>query len=923
MRPLFCEQPPHRRWEWSTRPAAYAVALGTMCLAPVASAQSEGEGAIPRDGAGAVVRQAPEAPAPKKVEVVPPSLTQFENAPYPPAAEKAGLEGDVVLKLTIDAQGNVTTSEISEPAGNGFDEAARDASLKFKFRPATRGGKPVASQILYRYSFTLKPAAAAAEAPPMQHGEVGGTVRIRGTDEPLPGLEVVARLADGSERKALTDAEGRFRFENLNPGQVGLRIAAPGFRELTSEEDVVAGEAVDVTYRISPETTGIEIIVEGERPPREVTRRTIERREVDRIPGTGGDALRSLESLPGVARPPPFSGLLIVRGSAPEDTNFFFDGTLVPLAYHFGGLTSVVPTELLDRIDFYPGNFSARYGRVQGGIVDVGLRTPNTQCVGDYGKASPERGCYHGLAQFDLIDGRLMLQGPLLGSKDWSFALAGRRSWIDVWLRPALEESGASVTSAPVYYDYQAIVERKRGNSRLSLRAYGSDDQLEIIVTDPAAEDPGFGGALRFGVSFWRIQALYEDKLAPGVNLQSMLSVGRDNIGIKLGAFRFDLDVWPIYARQEFQFTLAEGVKFNAGLDFLSAPVEVLVRAPEPPQPGEPDPGPFVNRPLLETESQDTAFRPGWYGEFELQPTSRLRVVPGARVDYARDSGHADFSPRINARFDLIPAMSPEDQAEGVTRLRTTLKGGVGLFTQPPEFQETDEVFGTPNLTSNRAIHYTLGVEQQIAKQIDLSVEGYYKDLTRQVSRAPQGSGFNYRNQGTGYAMGLETLLKYKADERFFGWVAYTLSRSVRQAGPDEEEQLFQYDQTHNLIVLGSYRLGRGWEFGGRFNLASGPLVTPAVSPPALTALYVADAGAYVPIEGAAFSRRLPLVHQLDLRIDKRWQFRSWRLGAYLDVKNVYNNAVAEDLVYNYNASEEQYQTGVPIIPSLGIRGEF
>jgi TonB family protein len=907
-----------------SRAVSYPTLLCLLAFGREASAQAEGEGAVPRDGAGAIVRQAPEAEPPKKLEVVPPSLTQFENAPYPPAAEKAGLEGDVVLKLTIDAQGNVTASEVNQPAGNGFDEAARQASLKFKFRPATRGGKPVAAQILYRYSFTLKPATpTVAEQPPPAAGELGGTLKIRGNDEPLAGVEIAVTLPDGSERRVSTDGEGRFRLDNLSPGRIRVRVAAPGFREFTSEEDVVAGEAADLVYRISPESTGFEIVIEGERPPREVTRRTIDRREVDRIPGTSGDALRSLESLPGVARPPPFSGLLIVRGSAPEDTNFFFDGSLVPLGYHFGGLTSVIPTELLDRIDFYPGNFSARYGRVQGGIVDVGLRTPDTRCFADYGKATNEKGCYHGLVQADLIDGRAMLQGPVFGSRDWSFAIAGRRSWLDVWLKPVLEESGASVTSAPVYYDYQAIVERKRGNSRFSLRAYGSDDRLEIIVTDPAAEDPGFGGGVTLGIAFWRLQALYEDKLSRAVNLSSMLSVGRDKFAFKLGTFQFDLDAWPIYSRQEFGFSLAEGIKLNTGLDFWVAPAEVGVRAPEPPQPGEPDPGPFVTRPVLETRDKTTSFRPGWYAEFELQPLPRLRVVPGARFDYARDSGQSDFSPRVNARFDVFPPASAEDQVAGITRRRTTLKGGVGLFTQPPEFQETDRVFGTPNLKSNRAVHYTLGVEQEISKQVDVGVEGYYKDLTRQVSRAPSGAGFNYRNDGTGYAMGLETLIKYKADPRFFGWIAYTLSRSVRQQGPDEPERLFEYDQTHNLIVLGSYRLGRGWEFGGRFNLASGRLVTPAVSPPALTSLYVADAGSWVPLEGEAFSRRLPLAHQLDLRIDKRWQFKDWRFSAYLDVKNVYNNAVPEDLVYNYNASEEQYQTGVPIIPSFGVRGEF
>jgi hypothetical protein len=134
---------------------------------------------------------------------------------------------------------------------------------------------------------------------------------------------------------------------------------------------------------------------------------------------------------------------------------------------------------------------------------------------------------------------------------------------------------------------------------------------------------------------------------------------------------------------------------------------------------------------------------------------------------------------------------------------------------------------------------------------------------------------------------------------------------------------LFQWDQTHNLIVLGSYRLGRGWEFGARFRVVSGPLDTPVLGYPSLPALYAADAGSYAPLQGKPFSRRLPLFHQLDLRVDKRWQFRTWRLSAYLDVQNVYNNASVEGLVYNYNYSKQQYQTGVPIIPSIGLRGEF
>jgi TonB family protein len=894
-----------------TNPRLPALALASAML--LAQAEARAQAAPSAPGA--------EAPAndPRTAPVVMPKIVHFENAPYPPAARAKGLEAEVLLKLTIERDGSVSAVEVLTPRGSGFDEAAKDAALKFKFEPATRNGEPIRVAIQYAYRFTLEEAPPPADAPPPDRGELGGVLRISGTDAAVAGIEIVLTLPDGTEQRVMTDESGRFEIEAAPPGKYRVRVAPPGFRELFAEETVAAGEATDVVYRIVPEASGLEIVVEGERPAREVTRRTIQRREIERVPGTGGDALRALQSLPGVGRPPGLAGLLIVRGASPDDTNVFADGTLIPLAYHFGGLSSVVPTELLERIDFYPSNFSARFGRVMGGVVDVGLRSPNTRCYEDYGKPSERTGCYHGLFQVDLIDARALLQGPIGNSKYWSFAVGGRRSWLDTWLKPVLEEAGNTVSSAPVYYDYQAIVDYNKGSSRFSLRGYGSDDRLELIITDPFAQDPGFGGNLRFGTSFYRVQALYEDQLSRAVSITSMASVGKDSVDFSVGTYFFNFQFYPIYLRHEFAIAATEGIKANFGLDFLTQPFEVDVRAP--PLPEDREPVTATGSPALETHVKSTLFRPGWYGELEIQPSQRLRVVPGARVDFARDSGHPDFSPRLNARYDLVQGATPEDAAEGRSKRRTTVKGGIGLYHQPPQPEETNEVFGTPNLKSNRSVHYALGIEQEFTDQIELSVEGFYKDMTNQVAR--ETSSEDFANIGEGSVVGMEAMLKYNPDHRFFGWVAYTLLRSVRKDSPDGEEYPFEWGQTHNLIALGSYRLGRGWEFGARFRLTSGFPRTPAVKPPDLPSLYSPDAAAYVPIQGKAWSERLPLSHQLDIRVDKRWQFKDWKFSTYLDIQNTYSHQAVEDFSYNFNYSQRQYQTGLPLIPSLGVRGEF
>ncbi len=900
-------------------PTRTGLALLGLIILGTLSASAQQAPAQPPPAEGALPSDTEPTPA-AQPRIVMPELRKFVEAPYPAEAEKLGLTAEVLLALTLDATGTVKEAEVLEPVGHGFDEAAREAALKFEFSPALRDGKPVAARVTYRYTFELK-TVVEPPPPPPKDGNLGGVLKMAGTDVTLAGVEVIVRGADGAERRTRSDADGKWSVEGLPAGHYVVVIEAPGYQPVQSDEDVTAGEATEVTYRIAPESDQLEVTVQGERPPREVTRRTITREEIRRIPGTSGDALLSVQSLPGVARPPGLAGLIIVRGSAPQDTEVFVDGAIAPAIYHFGGLRSVIPTELLDRIDFYPGNFSARYGRVMGGIIDVAMREPDTRCFepGMKPVEGGSKGCYHGLAQADLLDGRVLLQGPI--SKDWSFAVAGRRSWIDAWIGPVLESAGAGVTTAPVYYDYQGIAEyRPSTSTRLSLRFYGSDDRLKLVIKDPLASDPGFGGNITFGQSFINAQALLEQKLSPSVDLRSSLAVGKQSINFGLGNLTFQIDSYPIQTRSEFGWKLAKGATVNAGFDFVASPADIFVRLPRPPADGQPDSGPFSTRPPIERRQSLTVFRPAWYVEGEVQATERLRVVPGVRLDFAQDSGKADFSPRLMARYDVV---NSKDEISGPGFRRTTLKGGVGLFQQPPQYQESDAVFGTPGVGSNRAMHYSLGVEQEFTREIQVSTEGFYKRLTELVSSVPVEGGTEYQNVGSGSVIGWETLLQYKPGGRFFGWLAYTLSRSVRQETPESPERMFEWDQTHNLVALGNYDLGRGWNFGARFRLVSGNWTTPVQRYPAVAAVYSADASSYTPLQGKPYSERLPLFHQLDVRIEKTWQYDVWRLMAYLDVLNAYNHASVEGVSYNYDFSKQVYGTGVPILPSVGLRGEF
>jgi TonB family protein len=834
-----------------------------------------------------------------------PTLVREVPAVYPPDAAAAAIEGEVELEIDVGDDGKILDVRVSAPAGHGFDEAAVEAARQFEFTPAEIDGKPAPVTLTYRTRFALAPppeaeAAAGLDSPAVLRGRV----IERGSKAPVAGATVDA--GDGAF-VTHTDGEGRFELSGVSPGPLPVVVDAPGYARYQTDEIVEAGKATEVTYylRTAP-TDGLSATVVGKREKKDVATVSLSAGEIRKIPGVSGDTVKVVQNLPGVARPPALSGQLVVRGGNQNDTKVYVDGQEVPLVFHFGGVTSVYPGELLDRVEFEPGNFGVRYGRATAGRVELVTRDPK-----------PDR--LHLLADASLYGAQAF--GETAVSEDVSVALSARRSYVDGVLVLALENLPDGVEApgfsvAPRFYDWQGKALWKLGEKdRLRFSVYGSDDRVAVVGLTSRSVENITSASTQTG--FTRGQVTWDHQVSDRTRTKVLVGQGLDVFDIQAGAMLFRMDSYVTTVRAEGETdAIPDALTLAAGIDFQGAVVEVATDLPGVTPPGQ-IPSPNAS---LDTITMDRTYRtvsPGLWVEATWKPLPGLTLVPGLRFDYESFLGRSWLDPRLAARYVL-------DE-------NTTLKGGIGLYHQPPLVQMATEDWGNPDLGEEAAMQYALGAERRIAGPLVLDLQLYWKelfDLALATDRTTVRNGrtvpLRYVNEGTGRAYGLEVLLRYDPDGRFFGWIAYSLSRSERDqhilggtfvTGGDA------YDQPHNLIALGTLELPEVWDglsVGARFRWASGNPFREVVG-----SVYDVDADDYRRLSTETRDLRLPDFLQLDVRVDKKWTYDTWAFSAYLDVMNVTNRQNPEGVDYNFDYTERGWGPGLPIFPSFGIRAEY
>ncbi|MBA3456352.1 MAG: TonB-dependent receptor [Deltaproteobacteria bacterium] len=709
---------------------------------------------------------------------------------------------------------------------------------------------------------------------------IRGVVTEQGSPTPIEGASVLGERGD----IAVTDLDGYFTII-IDDRDRELTIAASGFIARTIKvprDDAVfrvelragsSGEVIEVSGRAPEETKPLSYALTAD--------------EIRVIPGAGNDILRAIQILPGVARIPYSFGGIVLRGMSPRDTAVFLDGIEVPLAFHFGGVTSFYPGGMLSDIKLTSGGFDASYGRAQGGLVTLATR-------------EPRRDRWRMGGSIGLLDSSVQFEGPLPGKGGIIVGL--RRSYFDAVIDPFVEED----VPLPSYWDYQIRTSwgDPRKGGRISPMIFGSIDRVasdQISLTS----------------TFLRLAAPMHRQWGPTtLHVVPWLGLNRLSFDDKEEGQQFARPTYPGGIRAELTRDVRWG-HLRGGAELSSgylAPTQVNFTDPEADE----------IRGTSTLAWTDIAL---WTEVRYKLDGERFALKPGVRAEVYGLTGELVVDPRLNIHQQLSPEL--------------TMRQSIGRYHQPPTPGDVDSESGNIELDSSYVDQLSLGVDAKLPHEITTSVTGFFHygqqigirlRNPRPGGDAPEPNlgglgptfelllekqlGFAvYReNIGRSRSGGAEVMIKRNVGS-WFTMLSYTFAISQRTDDPRATDisrtgtpwRPFELDQRHNLQIAVSKKL-TNWRFGARLQVVSGNPYSPTT--------YDRLSGT---VHQDPWGANLPTYVSLDLRADRRWR-RCWGdINLYIDIQNVTNRGNIEGREFNFELGADEDIPGLPIIPFIGV----
>ncbi|TPN87633.1 TonB-dependent receptor [Aquimarina algicola] len=761
-------------------------------------------------------------------------------------------------------------------------------------------------------------------------GEIFGNVTDQ-KGQPILGASV---FLEGTEKGAQTDFDGNYRIENITPGSYNLIVSYVGFETQTKFNLIVRSKGtLPSNFTLAASTESLdEVVISNANKisrPREtpLSTQTLSAVEIATYPGSNNDVVQVAQTLPGVS--PSIGGFrndLIIRGGAPNETVYYLDGMEVPNINHFstqgsaGGPVGLINVSFINDVTLSTSAFGAQYDNPLSGVLQFSQRNGNNRDISGNFRVSAS-------------EAALTLEGPLFKGKNeeakTTFLVSGRRSYLQF----LFEVIG--LPFRPNYWDYQYKINHKIDTyNDLSFIGIGSIDDFSVEAPDDfdAEQQAQLEQAPFIEQRTNAIGLSWKRRFKDGSGFMET-TVSNNFLKNEFTRFEdpenetgviFSNDATESETKLRYQLTKFFGDwKFTTGFNTQYSDYS----------------NETVN--LTDNNIFDTEIDFFKYGLFaNLTRTffnDKLDVSFGFRADddtfTEEDNILSTFSPRLSLSYEF--------------KENWRLNGSVGRYYKLPPytilgFRDNNNILVNKDVEYTMSDHYVLGIQHYFSPSASISLEGFYKryddypvSILDEVSLANKGADFEVLGSedvatvGRGRSYGAELQFQQKLSNNFYGIFAYTWFFS-EFTGFDRNVYLPSvWDSRHLISFTGGYKLKQNWEVSARYRFAGN---TPFV--PTDQEATLANYPEVILDYDRLGQEELDIFSQLDIRIDKKWNFKNVSLDVFVEVQNVLGQETPQPTQFglnrdiNGNITQPRSLTAIEtdtgqLIPSIGVVIDF
>jgi len=533
------------------------------------------------------------------------------------------------------------------------------------------------------------------------------------------------------------------------------------------------------------------------------------------------DILKTLQLLPGVQSAGDGNSGFFVRGGNTDQNLILLDEATVYNPSHLLGFFSTFNSDAIKDVTLYKGATPAEYGGRLSSVLDVKMNDGNNKE-------------YHASGGIGLISSRLNIEGPIEKDKS-SFIVSARRTYADVFLK--LSKDSNTNQNSLYFYDINAKANYRLGDKdRIYFSGYFGKDKLGFGNTF-GIDYGNATGTLRWNHIFSSRMFSNTSLIYSKYNYDIKINSGNNNIGIT--SFIKDL-----HFKEDLQYYANASNKINFGLDVINHTTSPGVISAS--STSSFNPLTLQSKHALEGAayfSHDLTLSQKVSINYGLRAGSFMVMGPGDFYTYDKDGNVHDTAAYssgkvVKSYFNLEPRFSMNyklTSSSSVKLAYTRTTQNLHLLSNSTSANPTDVwIPSSNNVRPEIADQVSAGYYRNFKdNQYEFSSEVYYRSMQNQIdykNGAQLIANENVESQivfGKGRAYGWELFVKKKYG-KFNGWISYTLSRTERQFTEINSGHYFpaNQDRTHNLSIVGIYKINKKWTLSADFTYYSGNAVT-------------------------------------------------------------------------------------------------